>query len=240
MRNSIQNFIKNIPLKLHIHMQKIAFTLLLIGLILIGTSIPMEPFRLDIDGNNPIFSVPDGNSLAFSAAREKAVTAKFALQDYGITLLICSAAVFLFNLYPLKAPQSRSAFIGIAISAPSLTAAALVFDLLLGNFRIEYPPWADSLGAPLMGVPVLLISGLAWTLGHFTLLAGVPQKGAKSLSYAAVRHGHLWLLVMSIIATLITLVTFTGGVYWYAIPSALWLYFYVSIATVRQNVNQPN
>ena len=98
---------------------------------------------------------------------------------------------------------------------------------------MEFPPWADSLGIPLMGAPLLLVMGLVWALGHFILLAGVPRSAGVPLSILSIRRGHPWLVTMCALTALLILAMVTEGAYWYAAPGALWLYFYASIAAVR-------
>lgn len=212
---------------------KAVLALLVLSLALIGISLPMAPFNLAADGSYPMFGVPEGNSEAYSLAREQALTAKFNLQDYGITLLFFALAFAAFNWRAFKAPQSSLGFLGIAIFAPALSVGALIFDLVQGQARREFPPWADSLGIPLMGVPVLLFAGLIWALAHFVLLAGVPRQHGAPISLSAIQRGHGWLVVMCALTALLTFCAGAAGAHWYAIPGALWFYFYASIAAVR-------
>lgn len=216
---------------------KAALALFVLSLALIGVSASMESFRLAPDASYPMFSVPEGNSQAYSRSREEALTGKFSLQDYGITLLFCSLALAAFKWRPFTAPKSSLGFLAVAVAAPLLTAGALVFDLVQGQARWEFPPWSDSLGVPLVGTPLLLIAGLAWALGHFTLLAGVPRRVGVPLSFLAIRRGHPWLLVVSALTAILVIGMAAEGAYWYLVPGAVWLYFYVSIAALRHHRN---
>jgi len=136
---------------------------------------------------------------------------------------------------PLKAPGSGFGFFALAIAAPVLTVLGFVFDLFQGYARWEFPPWADSLGIPLMGVPVLLVAGLVWALAHLALLAGVPRRADVLVSFNSVRRGNLWLLIVCGLTTLLVVGMGIDGAYWYAIPGVLWLYFYASISAVRRH-----
>lgn len=136
----------------------------------------MEPSHLAADGSHPMFGVSEGDSQAYFTARERALTGKFALQDYGVTMLVFSLVLAAFNWQLFKVPRSLRGFLGIAVAAPLVTVGAFAFDLIQGQARWEFPPWADSLGIPLMGIPVLLIAGLVWAFSHFALLAGVPRR----------------------------------------------------------------
>lgn len=135
----------------------------------------------------------------------------------------------------LTAPTSKAVFVALAFAAPVVTASGFVFDLFLGAERQEFPPWADSLGIPLAGVPIMLLVLTAWSCSHFLFLAGVKKKAPVRLSLATLRGGHKWLLfVASATALLILLMAFSGA-YWYALPSALWLYYYLSIAALQKS-----
>lgn len=213
---------------------KTALSLIALSLALLGFSISLEPFTQNPDGSYPFHSVTEGDSQAYYAARDQALTPKYQLQDYGATILVLGLVVAILSWHPAKAPRSTLGFIGLAVIAPILTVAGFVFDLVQGQSRWEFPPWADSLGIPLMGVPVMLLLGLVWAFAHFILLAGVPRRAGVPISYAAVRQGNLWLLVICCLTALLILAMVADGAYWYAVPGMLWLYFYASIAAVRR------
>lgn len=216
---------------------KTAIALFILSFVLIGTSLSLAPFQAAPGSDCPMFGAQDGDSLAYSRARERALTSKFGLQDYGLTLLFCASVLAACKRRPFKAPRSVAGFFTLAVLAPALSVAALLFDLVQGQTRCEFPPWADSLGIPLMGAPVLLIAGLAWSFVHFTLLAGVRRHDAAPLSLTAIRRGHPWVLVVSLITALFLISVLAEGAYWYVIPAAAWLWYYASIAAVRYGPN---
>lgn len=216
---------------------KAALALLVLSFALIGVSVPMAPFQLESDGSLAMLSVPEGDSEAYFIARDQAVTAKFKLQDYGVTLMACALALAAICWRPFKAPSSRLGFVMLAAAAPFLTVVGYVFDLAQAQARREFPPWGDSLGIPLMGVPVMFVAGLAWAFAHFLLLAGVPQRAGVVLSLSAIRRGHPWLLIVSALTAILIAVMVAGGAYSYAIPGSIWLYYYAAIAAVRQGQN---
>ena len=195
----------------------------------------LEPFNRTTDGSYPFHSVAQGDSQAYYAARTRALTPKYRLQDYGATILTFGLVVAMLSWRPIKAPGSRLGFIGVAVAAPTLTVVGFVFDLVQGQSRWEFPPWADSLGIPLMGVPVMLVVGLLWALAHFLFIAGLPRSAGVPLSYAAIRRGNRWLLVVCSLTALLIVGVVVDGAYWYAVPGALWLYFYASISAVRRH-----
>lgn len=216
---------------------KAALALFVLSLALIVSSVPMVPFQLGAEGSLPMLSVPDGNSEAYFIARDQAVSAKFKLQDYGVALMAFALALAAFRWRPFKAPSSRLGFVSLAAAAPFLTVAGFVFDLIQAQARWEFPPWGDSLGIPLMGVPVMFLAGLVWAFAHFILLAGAPQRAGVALSFSAVRRAHPWLLIVSALTAVLIAVMAAQGAYSYAIPGSIWLYYYAAIAAVRQGQN---
>ena len=214
---------------------KTALALIVLSLALLGFSASLEPFTRSPDGSYPFHGVAQGDSQAYYAARTQALTPKYRLQDYGATMLALGLAVAALSCRQVNAPRSRLGFVGVAVVAPLLTAVGFVFDLVQGQSRWEFPPWADSLGIPLMGVPVMLVMGLVWAFAHLLFLAGVPSRAGVALSYAAIRHGSPWLLVVSSLTALLIVAMAIDGAYWYAVPGALWLYFYASISAVRRH-----
>lgn len=212
---------------------KLAGFFLVAALVILGLSMRMEPFALS--GSADWFSsVPEGDSTAYYQARANALTPKYQLQDYGITLLSIAGAIALLSRKDgIKAPASKAVFFALAFAAPVATASGFVFDLFLGAERREFPPWADSLGIPLAGVPIMLLVLTAWSWSHFLFLAGAKKKAPVRLSLATLRGGHKWLLFVAGVTALLVLFTAWAGAYWYALPGALWLYYYLSIAAVR-------
>jgi hypothetical protein len=216
---------------------KAALALLVLSLILIGASVPMAPFKLGENGSLPMQSVPYENSEAYFVAWSQAVTTKFKLQDYGVTLLAYALSLAAFCWRPFKAPPSRLGFVILAAAAPFLTVFGYIFDLMQAQARMEFPPWGDSLGIPLMGIPVILFAGLLWAFAHFSLLAGIPQRAGLALSLSAIHRSHPWLLIVSTLTAILSAIAAAEGAYWYVIPGSIWLYYYAAIAAVRQMKN---
>lgn len=209
---------------------KIAAAILIAAIWLLVASFRMEPF-VDSGWSG---SVQHGDSNAYFEAREKALTPKYRLQDYGVTLVFVGTAVGLLSRKRgVPAPATKFGFTLVAFAAPMLTVAGFVFDLLLGSVRQEFPPWADSLGIPLAGVPVIAAVLLVWSLAHLTYLSGVKKRSNVRLSLAALRGGNKWLLFVAAITVLFIVWSAAEGAYYIAVPGAVWLYYYVSIIAVR-------
>ena len=183
-------------------------------------------------------ALSSGQNAEYSKLRSEMLTPKFQLQDYGGTLIAAAVGVFLFSRRGwrnLKSPKSRATLLGLAFVVPFLTVGAYVFDLLLGFERGEFPHWADSMGIPLMGTPVLLVVLLAWSGAHLAFLRGSYQPAL--LSQAASRKANWWLLLVAALTVVLVALCTSFGQYWYAVPGVAWLYFYLSLATARRAIS---
>lgn len=214
---------------------KLAGVFLLAALVVLGLSMRMEPFVLT-GGADWFSSVSDGDSTAYYRARSNALTPKYELQDYGITLFsLAGVTALLSRKGGIQAPASRAGFVALALTAPLATVAGFVFDLFLAFGRREFPPWADSPGIPLAGVPIMFFVLATWSWGHFTCLAGIKKKTQVRLSLVTLRGGHAWLLFVACVTALLVVLMAFAGAYWYAVPGTLWLYYYLSIAAVHRS-----
>jgi len=184
-------------------------------------------------------SMSAGQSEEYWKLRDEMLTPKFQLEDYGVTLAAIAVAMFLVTRkgrVRLQSPNSRKALVALAIVLPFLTVGGYVFDFLQAFDRGEFPHWADSMGIPLMGAPIQFIILLVWSLAHLSFLRGAYQPSIP-LVHAVSLKSNWWLLFISAVTAILVLVSAAVGQYWYAIPGALWLYFYLSLGAVRRVAN---
>lgn len=214
---------------------KLAVILLLIGVAILGYASSIAPYKDEALFMERYMALSQGQSTQYSKLRDEMLTPKFQLQDYGGTLIAAGVGVFFFfrrGGRNLKSPKSRATLLGLAFVVPFLTVGAYVFDLFLGLERGEFPPWADSMGIPLMGVPILLVVLLAWSGVHLAFLRGTYQP--TLLSQAASRKANWWLLFVTVLTIVLVALCASFGQYWYAVPGVAWLYFYLSLAAARR------
>jgi hypothetical protein len=213
---------------------KLATILLLVGVAILAYAMSIAPYKDETLFMERYMALSAGQSAEYWKLRDEMLTPKFQLQDFGGTLVAVSFGVFLVSRKGwrnLKSPKSRATLFLLAFAAPSLTAGAYVFDLLQGFARGEFPHWADSMSIPLMGMPVLLIVLLAWSGAHLAFLRGTYQR--VFLSQAVSRKANWWLLAVATITAALVALCASVGQYWYAVPGAVWLYFYISLAASR-------
>lgn len=220
---------------------KTAVALVILGAIIVGSSAFMPAYTDEAAYQREYMSLSPGQNEEYWALRDKMLTQKYKLQDYGGTVIVLGLTALLFvreKRIKVVAPKSRAVLVGIAVAAPFVSVAAFVFDLFQGAGRGEFPHWADSLGIPLMGAPFLFVSLAVWAAAHVGFLRGSYTPSAP-LSVAVLRKANLWLLFISAITALIVADCLFEGTYWYAIPGAMWLYLYTSMAAVRVGSTQP-
>lgn len=216
----------------------VAFILLVIGTALLVYALTLAPYRNEALFEQRYLSLSAGQSEEYWKLRDEMLTPKFQLEDYGVTLIVMALATFIIGrkgVLRLQAPNSRRAMVVLAIALPFLTVGGYVFDLFHAFDRGEFPHWADSLSIPLMGAPIQLIVLLGWSLAHLGFLRGVYQPATPLFPVSRKSNG--WLLFISGITAIILLFNAAAGAYWYAIPGAFGLYFYLSLSAGRSQKN---
>jgi hypothetical protein len=212
---------------------KIGIILIILGAVIIGYSLSIQPFTNNEEFHSQYMELEIGNSDAYFQLYEEMLSPKYRLQDTGITLIVLSVMYIVFITLgrgKVLSPGKKFTLTGIAIVLPFLSTAGFVFDLAQAMERQEYPYWADSVGIPLMGAPLQFGILMIWSILHLKL-----AKDAKSvpLFSAFTRNLNPWLIFVSIIAVVSLLYSVFYGQYWYAVPSAFWLYYYLSIGLSR-------
>lgn len=219
---------------------KAALALLLLGLAMLVYSMRLPAYADEKAFLHRYGEMTAGDSAAFYALRDEMLTPKYKLQDYGIcTLLLSGVLALRRRIWQMTTPRSTLPFIGAALLAPVLAAAAFVFDLFQGQHRGEFPHWADSLGIPLMGVPVLFLVAFTWSVAHLAFLAGV-RRNVVPLRSAFSRSSNFWLLAATAVTLALIALLLIEGAYWYALPCVVWLYLYVALAAARRQLDDSN
>lgn len=212
---------------------KSAFVLLLAGLAMISYALTLPAYSDEAIFQHRYEEMTVGDSTAYFALREEMLTPKYKFQDYGVCAVFLSGILaFRVRIYGMTTPRSIWPFIGAAVFAPILISAAYVFDLFQGQGRGEFPHWADSLGIPLMGLPVLFIVTLTWSIAHLSFLAGV-RRNVVLLRSAFSRRSNFWLMLLITLTLVFIALLLAEGAYWYALPCFVWLYLYVALAAAR-------
>jgi hypothetical protein len=217
---------------------KLSLAFILVGIVLVSYSMTLDPYTNGDLFNQRYMELADTtrDSEAFWQLREEMLTPKYKLQDYGATSIALGALLFLLAFFKFQSPRQKWSVIAIGVGLPFLTVAGYILDLFFGMSRDEFPLWADSLAIPLMGAPVLFIILLVWSIAHLLFLES-GYSGSTSLKYALSRHANWWLLFVSSVTLLLTVLLVAEGGYLYAVPGCGWLYFYLSLAAGNRAAN---
>ncbi len=218
---------------------KAAFGLLLLGVGLILYSLSLSPYTDEQVFLERYMSLSSGQSKEYWQLRNEMLTSKYRIQDYGGTACLAGVVLLLLTRTRFHNPKERWPLVAMVLSAPAVSVGAFVFDIFQGARRGEFPPWADSIGIPLMGVPVQLAVLLVWALAHLVFLKA-PFATSRPLSFAFSRQANPWLLLVSAATTALIILLAVDGAYWYALAGALWLYIYLALAAGRRADMEPD
>jgi hypothetical protein len=219
---------------------------LLIGIMLVVFSLFMKPYRDEKSFSEKYSelsaSLETGGSISssvrseqFHRLRRECETSKYRVLDYGITCILLSLMVSLFRRFESlqSCPKHLLSYFGLALAFPTAFTGGYITDLLVAFERGEFPRWADSLGIPFAGVPVifgflLLVSGLLTFFLPWTKLTTAHFRSAiqwpVNVPLAMIASG----------IGLMTLFFLALGQWWYWLPFAMFLYQAASLIVVRK------
>ena len=215
--------------------------LFFIGLLLFIYSLFLEPYT-DIElFQEKYMQLSIGQNKEYYNLRDNMLTTKYIFQDIGLFLVLFSSLLFIMRKLGkgfLVTPKSKLLFILLAVFLPIVTSLGYVFDLMQALERGEFPHWADSIGIPLMGVPVIFIALLFWSLFNLIFLYETQIK-ARKITYDMIKKINIWFKIVSIISLLLVIDSMLLGQYWYGIPGILWIYYYMSLGINRYISKNP-
>jgi hypothetical protein len=226
-------------------MKNTGFLLILVGLALLSYSFSMEPYSNEEEFYKLYMAIDrevlgrEKSSETFHSLRDTYLTNKYRFMDYGITLASLGLFLCLFfwnGWNRFKAPDRNWKIALIGFGAAFCTTAAYVGDLFTEFFRGSYPHWADSLGIPLSGIPVLGAIFLVWATVNVIGMNGKFIANA-SISKMVLKKLNIWYTLLSVVTVLIAITFVLEGYFWLFIPSVLWLYFYLAILAGRNAAN---
>lgn len=207
---------------------------LVLGLLLWSHSRTLSPYK-DVEWFRTQYdNLAFGDYEAYSKLREESLTAKFALEDYGISLAVVGFLGLLLSLrasFLLRSPPAFFVLGIISILLPVLNAGGYVYGLGVAWERGEFPHWADSLGIALMPVPLMFVIEFLWSLTHFLVLNGANHP-STSLRLAFSLRTCWWFLLLATYCAVLAMLALAFGCYWFAIPNLCWLYYYLSLSAV--------
>lgn len=181
--------------------------------------------------------------------RDSQLTLKYPLEDYGLTLLAIAFSLFLISLIlkrqglsslkDIRAPEKVWIVILIGLFAATLEPIVFTASLIVDSSRGEFAPWADSLGIPLMAVPIVLQLSLGVVI-LFSFLGTFHYRPGR-LIIATFRRNtsphilwHIFLGIPSALSLLWLISALVFGTFLSVIPAVLWFMFLASFYAGRQ------
>jgi hypothetical protein len=210
-------------------MKIISSLIIITGISLLGYSFTFDRYTNEQEYNEQYLSLTGpSDSEKFYEIRDKYLTPKFKLQDYGLTFIFSGLILLFLSFNKGKTPSRKIIIILIGFAAALLSNIAYVGDLFLEMYRESYPHWADSLGIPLMGVPGLLILSFIWVGLN---LIGMSEPFKTRVQMIPLKKDNLnkWYVSILLLTILLTFILIIDGYFWQVIPGFLWAYFYSSI-----------
>ena len=198
-----------------------------------------DPFTDKDEFYEKMYSVMEEgkNSQKFHELREFYLTPKFELENYGLVCIILGlyTLILLPNKWKdFKTPKHKALIILIGILAVFLAIGGYVGDLFLEMTRDRYPPWADSLGIPLMSVPGLLLIFSVWFAINLIGLKK-PYRTSVSIAEFDFKSTNYWYLILIVLTTILTVILIYEGDFWWTAAGIMWIYFYLTLMLGRQN-----
>lgn len=173
----------------------------------------------------------------FHELRKQSLTSSFKIQDYGLSVVAIGALLFAAVRWRQIAPhlpKGKFTVLLLGALAAFVAVIAQVGALMLEYSRGEFPHWADSLGIPLAGMPVLFFALLFWAGLHVLMVR--EKTGATWRLTLRLLNGWLAFLIAATAA--IFGWSAAVGDFWQLIPAALWIGFYCSIWISRSQAEQ--
>ncbi|QSE99001.1 hypothetical protein [Fulvivirga lutea] len=219
--------------------RKVGVALLIIGLGILGYSQTLNGYTDRQEFENQVNELmnSENKSEEFHQLRIEYLTPKYSLENYSIILITIGFAILIIlpkNGFNIKVPKNKWLIVIIGLLATLITVGGYVGDLLLEMHRYRYPPWADSVGIPMMAVPLLFVTFLVWFLLNLIGLKE-PFKTNSNLSEFDFSKVNYWYLFLALVTFFITIYLIYEGDFWWTAAGVAWMYFYVSILIGRMN-----
>ena len=170
----------------------------------------------------------NGRSAEFRRLRDDHLTPAYKLQDYGFSMIALSAIGLIGMRWKRVVSwlaRGRIRLLIFGLITAGVSVATYVGSLLLDMHRGVFPTWADSIGIPLMGVPVLLGLAILWmVLICFLLSPGRVDEPRFRL------RGLGWFLgLISALTFVLALWCLAVGDFWGVLTAPMWLLMYVVV-----------
>jgi len=216
----------------------IGIILLIVGIGFISYSTALKPYTDREAFYEKMYSVMDDENKyeEYYKLRQSYLTSKYTFENYGLVAIILGLYSLILipkNWKDFKTPKTKLTIGIVGFLAVILSIGGYVGDLFLEATRDRYPPWADSLGIPLMSVPFLFLLFSGWFAAN---LIGLKNsfRTAVYISEFRLKKTNYWYLSLLILTALLVLTLIYEGDFWWTAAGIMWIYFYLSLLLGRQ------
>jgi len=231
----------------------------LIGLLLFLSGSALRPYKDPKAVEDAKLAYPENGedsqtaSERYWAIRDAQLTPKYSLQNYGLTFITVaifiaiSALLFkikdIGDINQIRTPKYSWIIVVLGLAAAIISPLVYVVDLFIGMARDEFPPWADSLGIPLFGVPVIFAFMLICA-AFFSVMGFIGYRDDCAIMNTfrrGTRPGLIWHILLGIpllVSVIVTFFLLVIGQFYYMISSMLWVFFFGLFYAGKQK--QPN
>jgi len=180
-----------------------------------------------------MLKMADGLAEISTERRASVFTAKYQLFDWGVSLTAVSGLMLFLMVLgkgDIKSLPSKKALVGFALLLPVVTVAGFLFDMYQGVQRGYYPHWSDDMKVPFIYVPIGFMVLMIWSLSHSSIakqVTSLPLLNKTTFTF------HPWFLLNAALALVAILASVFAGMYWYAVPAAMWMYYFLSLGAAQ-------
>ena len=211
----------------------IGILLLIVGFGLIGYALPLEPYTDKDAFYEEMYALyeHENKSQAYFELRESYLTPKYTLENYALIAITLGLYILILipkNWRDFKTPKSKIAMVSIGVLAVLFSIVSYVGSLYLDAIRDAFPPWADSLGIPLMSAPFLFCLFSGWfAINLIGLIA--PFRTAVSITEFRFKKANYWYLALIGISVFFLFYCIYYNDFWGTATNMMWIYFYLSL-----------
>ncbi len=217
---------------------KIGFIFIIIGIFLICYSLFLQPFKDMEEFDTRCSALESGQSNEYFQIYDEMLTPKYRLQDTGITIILFSCLIMLL----IKMGQGRlyvlpnRLLVGIlGFLVPFISVAGFVFDLHQGCLRKEFPSWADSIAIPMIGMPFWYVFLFLVSAINFFVFS-ILEYQSRPIPTVVFTKINPFILLEGAVVLIIVLLTAYFGQYWFALPGAIWIYYFLMLGTNQGDI----
>ena len=162
---------------------------------------------------------------------EKYKTSKFEIMDIGLSGIVFGIIVIMIGFLGginIELHPSRRKVLLMTLLASLLSIIGDYFNIVIAVHRFEYPHWADSVGIPFQGIPLLFLFRITWGGLHSLIIRKQNFPKLKLIDLSN-HKANKWIIFLILVELLLLFLCIIQGGYYYLPSSIIWLSIYLMI-----------